>query len=125
MPDNRKMQKIGLSQLFSGRAHGHEQRRRQRVIAGSILWCLAIGVLVGLALFAHAHPKPEPFELTFSKEVQAVAFPSWVGATFRLLTFLSDPGPDTMTVPVVLVLFLLCRWFWQAVFLALAVGVGN
>jgi len=100
-------------------------RRRKRRVVGSILWVLAVLALVALAFFAHTHRQPMPFELGFSKDVQAIGFPAWVGATFRALTFLSDPRSDEIEVPIVLVLFLLFRWFWQALFLALAVVVGN
>lgn len=99
--------------------------RRQRRVLGGILWIIAVLAMIALAFFAHTHRQPMPFELAFSKDVQAIGFPAWVGTTFRFLTFLSDPRPDTIEVPIVLVLFLLFRWFWQALFLALAVGVGN
>ncbi|GAC1460358.1 MAG: phosphatase PAP2 family protein [Ktedonobacteraceae bacterium] len=92
---------------------------------GSVLWVLAVIAMVALAFFAHAHRQPMPFELAFSKNVQAMGFPSWVATIFRFLTRASDPSADLIEVPVVLVLFLLFRWFWQALFLGLAVGVGN
>ncbi len=99
--------------------------RKRRIALGSVLWVLAIIAFVALAFFAHAHRQPTPFELTFSKSVQAVGFPAWITATFRFLTFVNDPRPDEIEVPIVLVLFLLFRWFWQAAFLALSVGIGN
>ena len=114
------------SQVSSGITHdSRRNNRKQRVILGSILWVLAIIALVALAFFAHTYRQPMPFELTFSKNVQAIAFPAWIIAVFRFLTFINDPRPDEIEVPIVLVLFLLFRWFWQAAFLALSVGVGN
>ena len=100
-------------------------RRRKRHMVGGVLWFLAVLVMVALAFFAHAHRQPVPFELAFSKDVQSIGFPAWVIATFRFLTFINDPRPDEIEVPIVLVIFLLFRWFWQALFLALSVGVGN
>ena len=100
----------------------HKRRRR---VMGSILWLLAVIALVALAFFAHTHRQPTPFELGLSRDVQSIGFPPWVKATFRFLTFINDPTPDEIEVPIVLLVFLLFRWFRQALFLALSVTVGN
>jgi undecaprenyl-diphosphatase len=114
------------SQVSSGIAYDkRHNHHKQRVLLGSILWVLVILTFVGLAFFAHAHRQPTPFELSFSKDVQSIGFPIWITSTFRFLTFINDPRPDEIEVPTVLILFLLFRWFWQAAFLALSVGIGN
>ena len=81
--------------------------------------------MIALSFFAHTHLKPEPVEVTVSKDIQAIGFPQWVGSFFRFLTFINDPTPDTITVVCVLVIFLLLRWFWQGLFFILVVCVGN
>ncbi len=98
---------------------------RQRFILGSILWVLAVIALVALALFAHAHRQPEPFELAFSQNVQKIPFPGWVAAFLRFLTLASNPGPDEFIVPATLLFFVVFRWFWQALFLGLSAIIGN
>jgi undecaprenyl-diphosphatase len=98
---------------------------RSRLIVEIVIWTLAVVAMVALSFFAHAHRQPEPFELAFSKGVQAIPFPAWVGSFFRFLTLASDPRQDEFEVPIVLILFVICRWFWQALFLGLAVGIGN
>ena len=98
---------------------------RPRLIIEIVIWVLAVAGMVALSFFAHTHRQPVPFELAFSKDVQAVPFPAWVGSFFRFLTFASDPRQDEFEVPIVLILFVICRWFWQALFLGLAVGIGN
>jgi len=100
-------------------------RSQPRLIIEIILWVVAVVAMVALSFFAHTHRQPLPFELAFSRDVQAIAFPAWVDSFFRFLTFISDPRPDTIEVPIVLILFVLFRWFWQALFLGLAVGIGN
>ena len=113
------------SQVSAGITHDRRRNHKPRVILGSVLWVLAVIAMVALAFFAHTHRQPVPFELAFSKNVQAIGFPAWITAVFRFLTRVNDPLPDEIEVPIVLVLFLLFRWFWQAAFLALSVGVGN
>ena len=126
MSDIAQTGNVRSSQISPGITHDkRHNNRRQRIILGSILWVLAVIAMVALSLFAHTHRQPVPFELAFSRDIQAIAFPAWVTSTFRFFTFINDPRPDEIEVPIVLVLFLLFRWFWQAAFLALSVGVGN
>ncbi len=117
--------RVRSSQISRGITGDKRNNRGPSVVVGGILWVLVVIAFVALAFFAHAHRQPTPFELSFSKSVQAIAFPDWIKATFRFLTLASDPISDEIEVPIVLVLFLLFRWFWQAAFLALSVGIGN
>ncbi len=94
-------------------------------VIGALLWALAIASMVMLAFFAHTHRGPIPLELTVSRDVQAAHFPAWVGSLFRFLTTASDPIPDVVTVIVIVVLFVIMRWFWQAAFLALVTMLAD
>ncbi len=125
MSDSIETHNARLAQVSSGISPQERNRRRLSAVLKVILWVIAVIAFVALAFLVHAHPKPLPNELTISRDIQAVAFPSWVDATFRFLTFINDPKPDAIEVPIVLVVFLLFRWFWQALFLTLSVGVGN
>ena len=56
----------------------NEQKRSHhytKLVIGGILWLLAVALMITLSLFAHAHPQPIPFELTASRDVQALSFP--------------------------------------------------
>ncbi len=117
--------RVRSSQISRGITGDKRDNRRPGVVVGSILWLLAVIAFVALAFFVHAHRQPLPYELSFSKSVQAIGFPGWVAATFRFLTRVSDPGPDEFIVPATLLFFLVFRWFWQALFLALSAIIGN
>jgi membrane-associated phospholipid phosphatase len=99
--------------------------KRGMILAGVLLWLLAIAGMIELSLFVHAHRQPLPYELTISRAVQASITAPWIGAVFRFLTWINDPIPDVVTVIVVLVIFALFCWFRQGIFLALSVIVGN
>ncbi len=96
-----------------------------KLIIGSILWLLAVVLMVLLSLFAHAHPQPVPFELTVSRDIQAIPFPSFIQAIMRWFTAINDPIPDVITVCVVAVILALLRKFKAAIFLILSAGIGN
>lgn len=102
-----------------------DQKRRYWLAVGVFLWLLAVGGMVALSFFAHAHRQPLPFEIGISEAVQASITAPWIGVVFRFLTRISNPAPDAVTVIVVLVVFVVLRWFRQGIFLALSVVVGN
>ena len=100
-------------------------RHRYLVAVGVLLWLLAVAAMVALSLFAHTQRLPLPFELSISREVQASITQPWLEASFRFLSWINDPIPDTVTVIAVLIVFVIFRWFRQGIFLALSVIVGN
>lgn len=96
-----------------------------RFLLGSVFWLVLVAAMIALSLFAHVHRQPEPFELTISKDIQAIPFPQSIQASMRWLTAVNDPGPDVFIVPAVVIIFALFRWFKEAIFLALSAGIGN
>ncbi|HEX7733923.1 MAG TPA: phosphatase PAP2 family protein [Ktedonobacteraceae bacterium] len=100
-------------------------KQRSQVAVGALLWFLAVVGMLALSLFVRAHRLPLPFELSVSREIQAVVAAPWLGAIFRFFAWINDPIPDTVTVFAVLIVFMLFRWFRQGIFLALSVVVGN
>jgi len=92
---------------------------------GSMLWLLAVAAMVALSLFAHAHRGPLPFELTVTRDLQAIPFPWVVQATMRWFTAINDPLPDMIIVPASVLILALFRKFRAAIFLALSTGIGN
>jgi membrane-associated phospholipid phosphatase len=106
----------------------HAQKKSHhytRLIVGGILWLLAVTFMIMLALFAHAHPQPVPFELTTSRNIQALSFPSIVQAVLRWFTAVNDPIPDVITVIIMVAILALIRQFKAAIFLALSAGIGD
>lgn len=95
------------------------------MLAGVLLWLLAVVGMVALSLFARAHHQPLPYELTISRDIQAAITVPWIGVVFRFFSWINDPWPDTVTVIIVLLIFALFRWFRQGIFFALSVIVGN
>jgi membrane-associated phospholipid phosphatase len=96
-----------------------------KLIIGSVLWLLAVVFMVLLSLFAHTHPQPVPFELTVSRDIKAIPFPSFVQAIMRWFTAINDPIPDVITVCIVAVILAIIRKFKAAIFLLLSAGIGN
>ena len=96
-----------------------------KLIIGGILWLLAVVGMVMLSVFAHTHLQPTPFELTASRDVQALSFPPAVQAVMRWFTAINDPIPDVITVIITIAILALLRKFKAAIFLALSAGIGN
>src|ERR1700744_2764833 len=70
------------------------QSKRVWMSVGIVLWCLAVIGMIALSFFVHVHRQPLPFELSFSRWLQASITVSWIGSGFRLLTAINDPVPD-------------------------------
>ena len=110
---------------------GRESYKRQKpynytlLAVKCMLWFLAIAAMIGLSFFAHAHPRPLPFELTVTRDLQGMSFPPAVQAIMRWFTAIDDPLPDIIIVPVCVLILALFRKFMAAIFLALSTGIGN
>lgn len=106
----------------------NEQKRSHhytKLVIGGILWLLAVALMITLSLFAHAHPQPIPFELTASRDVQALSFPPVVQAIMRWFTAINDPIPDVIMVIITVAILAVIRKFKEAIFLALSAGIGD
>ncbi len=103
----------------------HQKSHYARLISGGILWILAIIAMVMLSLFAHSHFQPVPFELTTSKDIQALSIPAAIQAIMRWFTAINDPIPDTITVVITVIILAILRKFKAAIFLALCAGIGD
>lgn len=95
------------------------------LIIGSILWLLAVVLMIALSLFAHTHRQPIPFELATTRTLQSLPFPWITQATLRWITAINDPGPDALIVPAAILILIVIRKFKESIFLALSAGIGN
>ncbi|MBA2392110.1 MAG: phosphatase PAP2 family protein [Ktedonobacteraceae bacterium] len=124
------MQQAGNIEKHQGGTSSAEDASQQkshyiRLISGGILWVIAIVAMVMLSLFAHSHFQPVPFELTTSKDIQALSIPSAIQAIMRWFTAINDPIPDTITVIIMVAILAILRKFKAAIFLALCAGIGD
>jgi membrane-associated phospholipid phosphatase len=124
------MQQAGNIEKHSGGISSTEDASDQkshyiRLISGGILWVITIVVMVMLSLFAHSHFQPVPFELTTSKDIQALSVPPAIQAIMRWFTAINDPIPDTITVIIMVAILAILRKFKAAIFLALCAGIGD
>ena len=94
------------------------------LIAG-LFWLLAVGLMLILSWFAHTHPRPTPFELMMTRDLQALPFPPVLQAILRWFTTINNPLPDVITVIACVIILAILRKFRVAIFLALSAGIGN
>ena len=124
------MQQAGNIEKRQGEIYTIEDNSQKRshyirLIIGGILWVIAIVLMVMLSLFAHSHIQPVPFELTVSKDVQAIPIPPVIQAIMRWFTAINDPIPDTVMVIITVAILTIIRKFKAAIFLALSAGIGD
>ena len=106
---------------------GGAQRRHRRLRWGIAitLWVLGL-ILLGVAsVLVHNHPGPWPGEVAFSRSVQNLHY--WAGIP-PLLVFIgtfNNPTPTGVVLGILFVAMVLLGWYRQAIFFALAVGIGN
>ena len=98
---------------------------RVRRIIEKVLWVIGLCVLAGAAYFFHSHKGPLPGEVDFSRAVQAIHYPSWLLAILTFFSTFNDITPSIIEVSVVFVFFLLIRWWKDALFFLLTIGLGN
>ena len=106
---------------------GGEDRRsaHTRHIIEGICWLLGLIVLATSAYFTHLHPGPWPGELEFSRAVQSIHYWPWLLSSLMFFSSLNNIPPSIAAIVIWVVGMALLRWFRQAIFLALTVGVGN
>lgn len=106
---------------------GGEDKRdaRKRHILEGILWVSGLLILIIAAYLTHQHPGPWPGELEFSRTVQSIHYWPWLLSSLMFFSSLNDIPPSIAAVVIFVVGMALLRWFRQAIFLAVTVGVGN
>jgi membrane-associated phospholipid phosphatase len=113
------------SENYTSEDNSQQKSHYIRLIIGVVLWVIAIVLMLMLSLFAHSHVQPVPFELTISKDVQAIPFPPVLQAIMRWFTAINDPIPDTVMVIITVAILTIIRKFKAAIFLALSAGIGD
>lgn len=100
-------------------------------IIGIALWVIGLVMLVTLAVIAHIHKAPWPFELNFTNTIQGshpIPCPvplqphSWEQAGLFDVSQLNNPIPSVIAAAVWLVGMLLLRLFRQALYFVVAVA---
>lgn len=106
---------------------GGEDRHdaHKRHILEAILWVSGLIILIIAGYLTHQHPGPWPGELQFSRTVQSIHYWPWLLSSLMFFSSLNDIPPSIAAVVIFVVGMALFRWFKQAIFLALTVGVGN
>ncbi|HZO74960.1 MAG TPA: phosphatase PAP2 family protein [Ktedonobacteraceae bacterium] len=112
-----------LANTTEGGADRHDAHKRH--ILGVILWVSGLIILAIAGFLIHQHPGPWPDELQFSRTVQSIHYWPWLLSTLMFFSSLNDIPPSIAAVVIFVVGMALLRWFRQAIFLALTVGVGN
>ena len=89
------------------------------------LWVIGLLTFGVAATLVHTHPGPWPVELAVTRAVQGVPYWSWLPPFINFFGTFNNPIPSGIGVGIVVTAIVLMGWYRQAIFLALAVGVGN
>lgn len=109
------------------RTAGGEDRHdaHVRYIIEGVLWVIGLIILATAAFITHGHPGPYPGELEISRWIQSIHYNFVILNWLRFVSALNDPIPSAIALAVWVVFMLIMRWFKQAIFLLLSVGIGN
>ncbi len=103
-------------------------RRRHRLVRRSIaitLWIIGL-ILLGMAsVLVHNHPGPWPGEVAFSQALQNLHYWPWIPPLLVFIGTFNNPTPTGIIVGFLFAGMILLGWYRQAIFFALAVGIGN
>jgi undecaprenyl-diphosphatase len=102
-------------------SRAHPARR----VLGFLLWFLGLAVLIIAAWIVHGHPKPWPFELTISRDVQSWQLPGWLKGIFTVISTVNDPIPSGIAAVILIAILLFVRRIRPALFIGYLVLVGN
>src|SRR5438067_5914706 len=103
-------------------------------IVGIALWVIGVVVLVLVGMVIHAHPAPWPLEENVTRTIQGPHpvpcvyshMPhSQIDAYVDFIDRFDDPIPSVVIPLVWMVMLAVVRWFWQALFLGVAVLSGS
>lgn len=117
----------GADPYLEERTMGGEDRHDTHVrrIIERILWVLGLCLLGATAYYLHLHKGPLPGEVDFSRAVQAIHYPAWLLAVITFFSTVNDIPPSIAETTIVFIFFLLIRWWKEAVFFLLTIGIGN
>jgi membrane-associated phospholipid phosphatase len=106
-----------------GRAHWWNNTVRRSIAI--TLWVIGLLTLVLAAVLVRNHPGPWPIELAFTRTVQSLSYWSWLPPMIDFFGTFGNPTPSGIVLGIVFTVILLMGWYRQAIFLALAVGIGD
>ena len=89
------------------------------------LWLIGLILLAMASVLIHDHPGPLPFEVTFSQTVQNLHYWPWIPPLLVFIGTFNNPTPTGIVIGILFVGMILLGWYRQAIFFALAVGIGN
>jgi membrane-associated phospholipid phosphatase len=109
------------------RKQGNEKQRdaRKFPITWAIMWVLGLLLLAFAAYYLHGHPGPLPGELSFSRGAQSLHFGSWFASFMMFFGIFNDIPEAIAATTIWFIGMCLFRWFKQAIFFLLTIGVGN
>jgi undecaprenyl-diphosphatase len=104
------------------------RQRRTRLIRSGIalaLWVIGLMILAVASVLIRNHPGPWPFEVAFSQTVQNLHYWPWIPPLLVFIGTFNNPTPTGIMIGILFVGMILLGWYLQAIFFALAVGIGN
>ncbi len=107
---------------------GRRAHRWNTLVRGSIamaLWVIGLIALYVVAVLVRNHPGPWPLELTFTRALQHLPSWPWLHTAIGFFGTFGNPTPSGITIGIVFAVILLLGWYRQAIYLALAVGIGD
>jgi membrane-associated phospholipid phosphatase len=114
------------TQRHASRA-GSSQRRTRRIRRGVALalWVIGLMLLAVASVLIHNRPGPWPGEVAFSHTVQNLHYWPWIPPLLVFIGTFNNPTPTGILIGILFVGMILLSWYRQAIFFALAVGIGN
>ena len=106
---------------------GSTQQKTRRIRTGIAitLWFIGLILLAVASVLIHNHPGPWPGEVTFSQTVQNLHYWPWIPPLLVFIGTFNNPTPTGIVIGILFVGMMLLGWYRQAIFFALAVGIGN
>ena len=106
---------------------GSTQQKTRRIRTGIAitLWFIGLILLASASVLIRNHPGPWPFEVTFSQTVQNLHYWPWIPPLLVFIGTFNNPTPSGIMIGFLFVGMILLGWYRQAIFFALAVGIGN
>jgi membrane-associated phospholipid phosphatase len=131
MERNKRMESAASLSNSQTQSHaskaGGVQRRNRRIRRGIAiaLWFIGLILLAVASVLVHNHPAPWPGEVAFSQAVQHVNYWPWIPSLLDFIGVFNNPTPTGIVLGILFTGMILLGWYLQAIFFALAVGIGN
>ncbi|MDQ2904100.1 MAG: phosphatase PAP2 family protein [Chloroflexota bacterium] len=111
----------------STRTAGGEGRHSAHIrhIIEGIFWIVGLVVLAVASVMTRSHHDPWPGDVGFSHGLQSLNLGSIGTAFFSFMSSINNPIPSAITLALWFFFMLIMYWYRQAVFLLMAVGVGD